>query len=68
MANNDEVIIAAAACVIICAKKKTMKRRFWVRPLLQSWKRYSGSDLLADLKRDDNDLIDSSKSSAVYRL
>lgn len=59
MASSSDDAILAAACVVIisCAKKKRAKRRFWVRPSLEAKKKYSGSDLLQDLKRDDIDLL-----------
>lgn len=56
--SSDDAIVAAAACVIICsAKRKRAKRRFWVRPSLEAKKKYSSSDLLQDLQRDDINLL-----------
>lgn len=57
--SSDDVMMAAAACVVICSccKKERKKRRFWVRPSLEAKKKYSGSDLLRDLERDDIDLL-----------
>ncbi|KAG5900164.1 hypothetical protein JTB14_035309 [Gonioctena quinquepunctata] len=50
---DDDIIIAAAACVVICETNKKRKKKMWVRPFLKSRKRYSGTDLLEDLKFDD---------------
>lgn len=51
MASPDDAALSAAACVLLCAMRR--KRRFWVRPSLRARDRYSGSDLLEDLRRDD---------------
>lgn len=53
MSSAEEVVLAAAACVILSKCKRP--RRYWVRPSLQARARYSGSDLLNDLNRDDTD-------------
>lgn len=53
MATRDDVIIAAAACVILNLNKNS-KRKCWVRPSLLNRKKYSGSNLLDDLRRDDS--------------
>ncbi|CAG9839149.1 unnamed protein product [Diabrotica balteata] len=59
MCDEDDAIIVCAAFVIITTKKRksSRKRRFWVRPSLQSRNRYSGSNLMEDLKKDDIDLL-----------
>lgn len=53
MSSAEEVVLAAAACVILAKCRRP--RRYWVRPSLQARARYSGSDLLNDLNRDDTD-------------
>lgn len=57
--HSEDVVMAAAICVVLSSnrKKAPKKRRFWVRPSLQARKKYSGSDLLTDLKHDDRDLL-----------
>lgn len=58
MASNvEDAILAAAACVILARQHIRTKRRFWVRPSLEARKKYSGTTLLADLERDDRDLL-----------
>lgn len=56
MASNvEDAIMAAAACVILSRRRVKSKRRFWVRPSLKAREKYSGTDLLTDLARDDID-------------
>lgn len=56
MAGVGEALLAAAACVIL-GSSQSRKRKCWVRPSLQARNQYSGTDLLADLQRDDSDLL-----------
>lgn len=54
ISNKNDVAIAAAACVILSLKtKKASKKRYWIRPSLLAKQKYSGNDLMTDLKRDD---------------
>ncbi|XP_011859024.1 PREDICTED: uncharacterized protein LOC105556537 [Vollenhovia emeryi] len=58
MASNvEDAILAAAACVILTRQHIRTKRRFWVRPSLEARKKYSGTILIADLERDDRDIL-----------
>jgi hypothetical protein len=48
------VAIAACTCVIFSLEaKKASKKRYWVRPSLLAKQKYSGNDLMTDLKCDD---------------
>ncbi|KAJ8889335.1 hypothetical protein PR048_008834 [Dryococelus australis] len=51
MSSLDDVVLAAAAC------KQRAPRRYWVRTSLKARARYSGSELLTDLNKDDVDLF-----------
>lgn len=53
MATSDDVTIAAAVCVILNLNKK-QKKKCWVCPSLMNKKKYSGSNLLDDLRCDDS--------------
>lgn len=55
MSDEEDAIIAAAACVIIANHCTRGPRRYWVRPSLRARDRYSGSDMIADLQKDDVD-------------
>lgn len=55
MSDEEDATLAAAACVILASHYERRPRRFWVRPSLQAREKYSGSDLLADLRKDDID-------------
>ncbi|KAJ4435003.1 hypothetical protein ANN_23576 [Periplaneta americana] len=57
MCDEEDVLLASAALIIILSAKrrKFRKRRFWVRPSLQS--RNRGSDLMKDLILDDVDQL-----------
>ena len=58
MFDDDDAILASAAFIIIAAQKKRRRRpRFWVRPSLQSRKKYSPSDLIKDLILDDTNVL-----------
>jgi hypothetical protein len=53
MWNENDVVIAASASVILNLEaKKASKKRYWVRPSLLAKQKYSGNDLMTDLKRD----------------
>lgn len=55
MFDDDDVLLAAAAFVVIAkSKQKFKKRRFWVRPSLQS---RSSHNLLDELILDDRDIL-----------
>ena len=51
---RDRALLAAASTYILLSERK---RRYWVRPSLQSKKVYSLTDLLTDLRADDTDPI-----------
>ena len=51
---RDRALLAAASTYILLSERK---RRYWVRPSLQSKKVYSHTDLLMDLRADDTDPI-----------
>jgi hypothetical protein len=54
--NAEDAILAAAAVYILLSRPRVKStRRFWVRPSLTARKRYSGTDLLGDLAKDDVD-------------
>jgi hypothetical protein len=54
MWNEKDVAMAAAACVILSLEtKNTSKKRYWVRLSLLAKQKYSGNDLMTDLKRHD---------------
>ncbi|KAJ4433099.1 hypothetical protein ANN_15356 [Periplaneta americana] len=59
MCDEEDVLLASAALIIILSAKrrKFRKRRFWVRPSLQSRKMYRGSDLMKDLILDHVDQL-----------
>ena len=53
MASNDEVLITSASCIIMRSLLKTKSRRkrgWWMTSVFRSHDRYSGSDLLCDLR------------------
>ena len=53
MWNEYDVVIAACACVIFSLEaKNASKQRYCVHPS-QTQQKYSGNDLMTDLKRDD---------------
>ncbi|XP_025424626.1 uncharacterized protein LOC112693663 [Sipha flava] len=54
MWNEKDVAMTAAACVILSLEtKNTSKKRYWVRLSLLAKQKYSGNDLMTDLKRHD---------------
>jgi hypothetical protein len=54
--NAEDAILAAEAAYILLSRPRVKStRRFWVRPSLTARKRYSGTDLLGDLAKDDVD-------------
>jgi hypothetical protein len=54
--NAEDAILAAAAAYILLSRPRVKStRRFWVRPSLTARKRYSGTDLLGHLAKDDVD-------------
>jgi hypothetical protein len=54
--NAEDAILAAEAVYILLSRPRVKStRRFWVRPSLTAWKRYSGTNLLGDLAKDDVD-------------
>lgn len=58
MMDENLLAVAAAAVIIINEsdnRREPRKRRFWVRPSLQSRFRYGGSELMKDLILDDVD-------------
>jgi hypothetical protein len=56
MMSSADVVVAAAACVILSARsKKKKQKRFWIHPSLANRHKYSGSDLIRDLRQDDTD-------------
>ncbi|KAJ4438219.1 hypothetical protein ANN_14158 [Periplaneta americana] len=59
MCDEEDVLLASAALIVIlnANRRKFRKRRFWVRPNLQSRKIYRGSDLMKDLILDDVDQL-----------
>ena len=53
MASDDEVLITSASFIVMCSLLKTKsrrKRRWWMTSVFRSRDRYSGSDLLCDLR------------------
>ncbi|XP_046684492.1 uncharacterized protein LOC124370247 [Homalodisca vitripennis] len=54
MSDEEDVLVALGAFVII-NHEKLRKRRFWVRPSLQSRRKYGTSELMKDLVLDDED-------------
>jgi vacuolar-type H+-ATPase catalytic subunit A/Vma1 len=55
MLDGEEVLLAAATFIVSANRKTKRLRRFWVRPTVQSRRKYKASDLLEDLMLDDND-------------
>ena len=63
---RDRALLAAASTYILLSERK---RRYWVRPSLQSKKVYSLTDLLTDLRADDTDPITGEiNESGYFRL
>ena len=53
MASDDEVLITSASFIVmrsLLKKKSRRKRRWWMTSVFRSRDRYSGSDLLCDLR------------------
>jgi hypothetical protein len=66
MWNENYVAIAACACVIFSLEaEKASKMRYCVRPSFLAKQKYSGNDLMTDLKRDDIDL--SGEFNIIYK-
>ncbi|KAJ4440376.1 hypothetical protein ANN_08517 [Periplaneta americana] len=59
MCDEEDILLASAALIIILSanRRKFRKRRFWVRPSLQSRKVYRGSVLMKDLMLEDVDQL-----------
>lgn len=55
----EDAVLTTAARVIFDGHQERRPRRFWARPSLKVRAKYSGSDLLADLKEDDGDPLSS---------
>ena len=54
---NRKVGAVAAATFLVLSGGAGKRRRYWVRPSLLSRATYGACDLLADLRRDDLDLV-----------
>ena len=53
MSSDDEVLITSASFIVMRSLLKTKsrrKRRWWMIPVFRSRGRYSGSDLMCDLR------------------
>lgn len=55
MSTVEDAVLTTATRAIFFGHQERRPRRFWVRPSLKLRAKYSGSDLLADLKEDDGD-------------
>jgi hypothetical protein len=53
MFDEEDVLLGAATFIVIANRKTKRPRRFWLRPTLQSRRKYEASDFLEGLMLDD---------------